>query len=146
MTQVADPNSDFKLAEQKKEITNQIESLPKPSPERRKRPLGSSRRAVPRQLQGVLDCGLLHDLRQAAQPDTNLFNRTVPDTCREIHGYIGDFKLGEWWFSTSSLITSAFRVASDECTVSRKTDSLYRRKLREQSMLHVKGYLGTKDS
>src|SRR6266568_9250316 len=75
MTQVADPNSDFKLAEQKKEITNQIESLPKPSPERRKRLLGSSRRAVPRQLQGVLGCGLLHDLRQAAQPDTNLFNR-----------------------------------------------------------------------
>src|SRR5204862_1485531 len=68
-----------------------------------------SRRAVPRQLQGVLGCGLLHDLRQAAQPDTNLFNRTVPDTCREIHGYIGDFKSSEWWFSTSSLITSVFR-------------------------------------
>ena len=31
-----------------------------------------------------------------------------------------------------------FQVASDECTISRKTDSLYRRKLREQSMLHVK--------
>src|SRR5438876_4714851 len=144
MTQVADPNSDFKLAEQKKEITNQIESLPKPSSERRKRPLGSSRRAVPRQLQGVLGCGLLHDSRQAAQPDTNLFNRTVPDTCREIHDYIGD--LDEWWFSISSLITSAFRVASDECTISRETDSLYRRKQREQSMLHVKRYVGTKDS
>src|SRR5439155_10887086 len=32
------------------------------------------------------------------------------------------------------------QVASDECTVSRKTDSLYRRKLREQSMLHVKRF------
>ena len=31
-----------------------------------------------------------------------------------------------------------FQVASDERTISRKTDSLYRRKLREQSMLHVK--------
>src|SRR5438046_3768517 len=31
-----------------------------------------------------------------------------------------------------------FQVASDECTISRKTDSLYRRKRREQSMLHVK--------
>lgn len=27
----------------------------------------------------------------------NLFNRTVHDTCREIHGYIGHFKLSEWW-------------------------------------------------
>src|SRR5947207_13743731 len=30
------------------------------------------------------------------------------------------------------------QVASDECTISRKTDSLYRRKRPEQSMLHVK--------
>src|SRR5438093_13224451 len=31
-----------------------------------------------------------------------------------------------------------FQVASDECTISRETDSLYRRKRREQSMLHGK--------
>src|SRR6266542_718311 len=30
----------------------------------------------------------------------NLFNRTVHDTCREIHGYIGHFKLSEWWLSS----------------------------------------------
>ncbi len=30
----------------------------------------------------------------------NLFNRTVHDTCREIHGYIGHFQLSDWWFSS----------------------------------------------
>src|SRR6266849_5000372 len=30
----------------------------------------------------------------------NLFNRTVHDTCRETHGYIGHFKLKEWWLSS----------------------------------------------
>jgi hypothetical protein len=29
----------------------------------------------------------------------NLFNRTVHDTCRETHGYIGHFKLTHWWSS-----------------------------------------------
>lgn len=32
----------------------------------------------------------------------NLFNRTVHDTCRETHGYIGHFKLSDWWFSAFS--------------------------------------------
>jgi len=28
----------------------------------------------------------------------DLFSRTVHDSCREVHGYIGHFKLAEWWF------------------------------------------------
>src|SRR3989442_1494274 len=32
----------------------------------------------------------------------NLFNRTVHDACRETHGYIGHFKLTDWWFSAFS--------------------------------------------
>ena len=32
----------------------------------------------------------------------NLFNRTLHDTCRETHGYIGHFKLTDWWFSAFS--------------------------------------------
>jgi len=43
-----------------------------------------------------------------------------------------------WPRPAGSLIYERFQVASDECTISRKTDSLYRRKWREQSMLHVK--------
>jgi hypothetical protein len=30
----------------------------------------------------------------------DLFNRTVHDICGETHGYIGHFKLSEWWFSS----------------------------------------------
>ena len=30
----------------------------------------------------------------------NLFNRTVHDTCREIHGYIGHLQLSDWWLSS----------------------------------------------
>src|SRR5437762_2451770 len=30
----------------------------------------------------------------------DLFSRSVHDTCQEIHGYIGHFKLSEWWVST----------------------------------------------
>src|SRR6266571_9294157 len=36
-----------------------------------------------------------------------------------------------------SLITRLFRVASDECAIRPKTDSLHHRKWPEQSMLHV---------
>ena len=30
----------------------------------------------------------------------DLFSRTVHDTCGEMYGYIGHFKLSEWWFSS----------------------------------------------
>src|SRR5215471_556337 len=30
----------------------------------------------------------------------DVFSHTVHDTCGEIHGYIGHFKLSEWWFSS----------------------------------------------
>jgi len=30
----------------------------------------------------------------------DLFSRTGHDTCGEMHGYIGHFKLSEWWFSS----------------------------------------------
>jgi hypothetical protein len=30
----------------------------------------------------------------------NLFNHPVHDTCRQVQGYIGHFKLSEWWFSS----------------------------------------------
>src|SRR5437762_8161286 len=55
---------------------------------------------------------------QAAHPDTKSLQPHGACQVWEIHGYIGHFKLSEWWFSTSSLIMSLFSVASDECAIS----------------------------
>jgi len=64
--------------------------------------------------------------------------------CRWKVGFSGIYRceeaLGHTWAGQASRQPNyeRFQVASDECTVSRKTDSLYRRKRREQSVLHVK--------